>query len=409
MKLWVKIVIGMFVGVVAGAFLGPHGEIFKPVGTMFLNLINMLVMLLVFASMTVGITSIHDPKKLGRIGFKTLGLYFLTTTIAIIIGLIFVKTMRPGADIGLKSISTTTLGELPSITAMILNMVPSNPIRALAEGQVLQVIVFAIFLGIAINAAGSRARPLLKVLEALAEVMYKLTDIVMKFAPYGVCATMAWVAGAFGLEILLPLGKFLTCNFIACVFHILLVYCGMLFIAKLNPLHFFKGMGDAIAFAFSTSSSTASLPITMHCVQENLGVSKNLSNFILPLGATVNMNGAAIAQAVSALFIAQAYGIELSMASQLSIIVTATLSAVGAAGIPGTGFIMLSVVLTAAGLPLEGLALIAGVDRLREMVSTVVNVLGDAVVAVVVAKNEGELDEDQYRHTERVALEESDL
>ncbi len=410
LKLWVKILIGLVAGVVIGLVLGPKGEYLKPVGSIFLNLINMLVILLVFSSMTVGITSIHDPQKLGRVGLKTLFLYLVTTAIAIIIGLVFAKAMHPGVGIGLKGISTTQLGDLPKISNILLTIVPNNPIKALAEGHVLQIIVFSIFLGIAINLAGHKALPLLNFLEALAEVMYKLTEIVMQFAPYGVCAIMAWVAGSFGVEILLPLMKFLMCNYLACIFHVVVVYGGLLlFAVKLNPFHFVKGMGDAIAFAFTTNSSSATLPVSLHCVQENLGVSKNLSSFILPLGATVNMNGAAIAQAVSAVFIAQAYGIDLSWEALLMIVVTATLSSIGAAGIPGTGFVMLSVVLSSVGLPLEGLALIAGVDRVREMVSTVVNIMGDAVVAVVVAKNEGELDEDQYNHAELVAMEESDV
>ncbi len=410
LTLWMKILLGLVFGIIVGVIFGPHAEYLKPVGSIFLNLINMLVILLVFSSMTVGITSIHDPKKLGRVGLKALSLYVVTTAVAIILGIVFAKLLHPGMGIGLKGISTTQLGDLPKISNIFVSIVPNNPIKAFAEGKVLQVIVFSIFLGISINFVGAKARPLLGFLEALAEVMYKLTEIVMQFAPYGVFAIMAWVAGSYGTEILLPLFKFLMCNYLVCFIQIVFIYGGLLMLfMRLNPLRFLKGMGDAIAFAFTTNSSSATLPVSLHCVQENLGVSKNLSSFILPLGATMNMNGAAIGQAVSAVFIAQAYGIDLGIESLLMIVVTATLSAIGAAGIPGAGFVMLSVVLTSAGLPLEGLALIAGVDRIREMISTVVNILGDAVVAVVVAKSEGELDVDQYNHAELVAMEDSDV
>ena len=220
---------------------------------------------------------------------------------------------------------------------------------------------------------------------------------------------MAWVAGTFGLSVLLTLGKFLIIYYVACAIQVGVVFCGILwFLAKLHPLPFFKGMGDAIMVAFSTCSSSATLPVSMHCTQENLGVSKNLSSFILPLGSTINMSGSAIFQAMSTIFIAQAYGVELDFHSLATIIITAVLSAIGAAGIPGSGFMMLSVVVSSVGLPLEGLAMLAGIDRLREMVSTVLNILGDAVVAVTVAKQEGELDVKQYYDAQIVELEGSE-
>ena len=214
----------------------------------------------------------------------------------------------------------------------------------------------------------------------------------------------------FGLAVLIQLFKFLMTYYIACIVQVVVVFCGMLwFLAKLHPMPFFRGMGDAIMMAFSTCSSSATLPVLMHCVQKNLGVSKNISSFMLPLGSTINMNGAAIFQGMSAVFIAQAYGIDLDWQSLLTIVVTATMAAVGAAGVPGSGFIMLTVVFTSVGLPIEGLALLAGIDRVREMVSTVLNVCGDAVTCVYVAKQEGELDERQYYHEDLVELEDSGI
>jgi DAACS family dicarboxylate/amino acid:cation (Na+ or H+) symporter len=405
MKLWVKILIALVLGVIAGTLLGPYAIYLKPIGTIFLSLINMIIVLLVLASMTVGITSIHDPKKLGRVGIKTLFLYLMTTAMAICIGLFFAYVIKPGAELHLVATGIQTVQQPATIGEILLSTVPSNPISAMVQGNFMQIIVFAIFLGISINLSGAKGRPLMAFFESLADVMYRMTAIVMEFSPIGVFAIMAWVAGSFGVAVLLPLLKFLVAYYLACAAHVLIVFCGMIkFLARLSPWPFFRGMGDAIMVAFSTCSSSATLPVSMHCVEKNLGISKNITNFVLPLGSTVNMNGAAIFQAMSALFIAQAYQIDLSLQSVLTIVVTATLSAIGAAGVPGTGFIMLSVVISSAGLPIEGLALLAGIDRIREMGSTVLNVLGDAVCAVYVAKQEGELDVRQYNHKELVEL-----
>lgn len=413
MRLWQKILIGLVLGAftgwgVGGLNLGEYSEYFRTIGDVFMNLIKMLVVLLVFSSMTVGVTSIHDPKKLGRVGLKTLLLYLITTVIAIVIGLQFAYLMRPGEGIEFSISKPINVQSAPSLGNIVTGVIPSNPIASLAEGNVLQIIVFSFFLGIAINVSGEKGKPLLNVLESISEVMYKLTSIVMEFAPFGVFAIMAWVVSSYGVKVLGSLAQFLLCNYLACSFHTILVLGGLLiFVARLNPWNFFKGMGDAIALAFSTNSSSATLPVSLHCVQKNLGVSKNISNFVLPLGATVNMNGAAISQAITAVFVSQAYGIDLGWHAILTIVVTATLSAVGAAGIPGTTLVMLTVVLTSAGLPLEGILLVSGVDRVREMVTTVVNILGDSVVAVYVAKTEGELDIRQYNHDELIIMEES--
>lgn len=394
-----KIFIALLLGIATGAILGENAIYLKPIGQIFLGLINMIILPLVLASMTVGITSIHDPEKLSRVGLKTLFIYLTTTVVAIAIGMGAAYLFQPGQSLNLKPTGEIHEVETLSLGEILLSIVPSNPIASLAEGNILQVIVFAIFLGLAINFSGPKGRPFLSVMESLADVMYRLTSIVMEFSPIGVFAIMAWVSGSFGLSILLPLAKFLMLYYIACFFHMGTVFCGILkYLARVKPLPFFKGMSDAIMMAFSTCSSSATLPVSMHCAQENLGVSKNISSFVLPLGSTINMNGSALFQGMSAVFIAQAYGLELSVQALITIVVTATLGAIGAAGIPGTGFIMLTVVFSSVGIPIEGLALLAGIDRIREMISTVLNVLGDAVCAVYVAKQEGELDERRYYH-----------
>ena len=413
MKLWLKILIGVALGLVVGWIIGPKAAYLKPIGTIFLNLINMLVVLLVFSSMTVGITSIHDPKKLTRIGLKTLAIYLVTTVIAITIGISLAYIIKPGVGAELGTVTDPGLEAVKGMTLqdLLINIIPSNPIAAFTDNRkILQVIVFAIFLGIALNLCGEKGRPLLRSLESLAEAMYRLTSIVMELAPYGVFGIMAWVAGTFGWKTLLSLVSFLLTNYAACAIHVVVVDIGILWLlARLNPLHFFKGLGDAMAFAFSTNSSTATLPITLHCVQENLGVSKNISSFVIPLGSTINMNGTAIFQGIAAVFVAQAYGITLGWESLVTIMIASILSAIGAAGIPGTGFVMLVVVLGSVGLPVEGIAILFGVDRLREMVSTVVNIIGDGIAAVWVAKAEGELDVDQYNHAEVIGFEESEV
>lgn len=407
MKLWVKILIALVFGTVTGLVLGPNAEYLKPIGQAFLSLISMIIVPLILASMTLGITSIHDPQKLSRIGFKTLMLYLGTTLIAIVLGIGFAYLFEPGSGIRLESNHLISVKEVPSLKDLFLAIIPSNPVMSMAKGEVLQVIVFAIFLGLAINFSGERGKPLLKVIESLAEVMYRLTAIVMEFSPIGVFALMAWAAGNFGLTVLTPLLKFLAVYYFACFIHVVFVFCGMLkFMAHVNVLPFFRGMGDAMMMAFSTCSSSATLPVSLHCTIQNLGVSENIANFMLPLGTTINMNGAALFQGMSAIFVAQIYGIDLSFEALVTLVATAVLSTIGAAGIPGTGLIMLTVVFTSAGLPVEGLALLAGIDRIREMISTVLNVIGDAVCAVCVAKKEGELNIRQYNHKDIIVYSE---
>lgn len=432
MKLWAKILIALALGTITGLLLAGQAEdttsyahyflneVLRPIGDLFLNLIHMIIPLLVLSSMTIGITSIHDPEKLGRVGLRTLLIYLGTTIAAVCVGLTFGWIFQPGAggeqlleSLGEAKVavdnSSLNIGKAPSVAAMLVAIVPQNPIASMVQENVLQIIVFAVFLGISINFAGEKGRYLRDVLESLADVMYRLTSIVMEFSPIGVFAIMAWAAGSFGVDVLKKLAMFLIAYYTAIIFHILVVFVGILtFMAKLKPLSFFKGMGDAIMVALSTASSSATLPVSMHCVQKNLGVSKNITGFVLPLGSTINMNGSALFQGMAVLFVSQVYGLSLEWNTLLLIILTAVLSAVGAAGIPGTGIIMLAAVLRSAGLPVEGLFLLLGIDRVREMGSTALNIMGDAVAAVYVAKLEGELDERQYNHEELIELEESD-
>jgi len=263
----------------------------------------------------------------------------------------------------------------------------------------LQIIVFAIFFAYAIILSGEKGKFVLSFLESVAEVMHSLTHFIMRFAPYGVFALIATSVGSMGMRVIVPLLKFLACNYIACFIQIFVVFTLIIrFLIRVDVMPFFKGMKDAIVLAFSTSSSAATLPVSMECAREQLGISEDISGFVLSLGSTINMNGGAIGQAIASIFIAQAYGIELSFVKIGVLVFTSLISAVGAAGIPGSGIVMLSVVLNAVGLPLEGVALVVGVDRIREMVSAVTNILGDGVAALYVAKKESQLNRDLYNH-----------
>jgi Na+/H+-dicarboxylate symporter len=399
LKLWQKILIALVLGVVTGAILGPQAEYIKPIGSLFINLIKMLIVPLIFSSLVVGICSMDDIKKMGRIGAKSFGIYLLTTAIAITIGLIIGTLLQPGAGLSMElPAEMAAAKESPSLIQTLLNMVPRNPVAALSSGSVLQIIVFALILGVAINLAGEKGKPVAVVFESFAEIMYKMTHIVMAFAPYGVFALMAWVAGKYGLDVLLPLAKVIFGVYIGCIIHVLFTLTGggiMLF-SRLNPIRYWRGIIDAQAVAFTTTSSSGTLPVTMECARTNLGVSKPISSFVLPLGATINMDGTALYQGVAALFVAQAFGVDLDTGQYITIILTSTLASIGTAGVPGAGLIMLSLVLTSVGLPLEGLAVIAGIDRILDMARTTVNVTGDLMVSVLIAKSEGELDEEIY-------------
>lgn len=398
MKPWIKVLLGLFLGIAVGLIVRQEIALLKLAGNVFIDLLKMLVSLIVFASIVPGICHIHDPKKLGRIGLKTLLYYLCTTLIAISFGLICSFFLQPGAGLSLSRLGQSMTTTNYSFLAFITSLVPVNPIASFAEGKILQIIVFSMFFAYAIILSGEKGKPVLHIIESLAEIMYALAHFIMKLVPYGVFALIATAVGSIGLKVIFPLIKFLIANYIACFLQIFLIFGGSIrYLAKLEVVPFFKGMKDAIVLAFTTSSSSATLPVSLECVRDHLGVSKNISGFVLSLGSTINMNGAAIGQATAAYFIAEAYGIELTSIKIGILFFVSLVSSIGAAGIPGTGIVMLSIVLNALGLPLEGIALLAGVDRIREMLSAVTNILGDAAAAVCVAISEKEINQKQYR------------
>ena len=397
MPLWQQILIGLALGVLTGVLFKADALVLAPIGALFLNAIKMLIVPLVFVSLVAGITAMSDSAKLGRISVKTIAIYLVTTAFAVSIGLLFGALFTPGEGMHMVASGAQEAKQAPSLVQILVGLVPTNPVAAFAEGNILQIIVFAIALGVSMNLIGEKAAPAAKLFDSLAEVFYKLTDLVMRCAPIGVFALIAGVVASHGIEVLLPLAGVIGVIYLASLAHVLLVYGGLLgLFARLSPLRFFKGVAPALAVAFSTSSSAGTLPVSIECARKNLGVSQGVAGFVLPVGATINMDGTAIYQGVLALFIAQAFGVDLNAGQYLMIILTATLASVGTAGVPGAGLIMLGLVLTSVGLPLEGVALIAGIDRILDMARTTVNVAGDLMTTTLVGSSEKELDRDIY-------------
>lgn len=408
MTLGVKILFGLIAGGIAGFFLGPHGAVFKPIGDIFLNLMSMIIVPLVLSSIVIGVTNVCNSKKIGFVAIRTMILFLGMSASAVILGISVSLIFDLGSGLKLSLPPLASLPDTPLLGKMLLELVPQNPVMALVDGNILQIMVFALFLGVAINLSGESGRLLTDIFVSVAEVSYKLTSIVMEFSPIGIFAITAWVSGTFGFSAFYVQMKFLLLYFVACLLFVMVGYCSHLwFGAKVRPWPFFKGMVDPIVFAFSTCSSSSTLPLSMACIQKNIGVSRNIASLVMPLGAALNMNGTAIFQGMGTVFIAHAYGIELGWTSLLILIVTSVFSVIGASGVPGAGFLLLSYVLNVLGVPLEGLALFIGIDRVRDMCSTVMNTLGDAVCAVYIARAEGELDERQY-YSERIVLLEGD-
>jgi len=399
-KLWKRILIAFLVAVALGAILKASGfgsiaEGFEPLGTLFINAIKMLMVPIIFVTIVNGVTSLHDTARLGRLGAKTVGFYFLTTAFAVTLGLVMAGLIEPGVGITLPEPDPDTVPDEPlSIRELLVNLIPSNPVAAMTEGNVLQIIVFALFFGISINMAGELGRPVREFFSSATEVMFKLVHIIMEMAPFGIFALILWVIGELAVAELFKLALIVVTLYLACGLQILLVYSGLIgLVGGLNPLRFFRGIVDAQAVAYSTSTSAGTLPVTMANVEDNLGVSKNITSFVLPLGATINMDGTAIYMGVAALFTAQAIGVDLTMAQYAAIVLTGTLASIGAASIPSAGLIIMPVVMSAAGLPLGAIALFFPIDRIMDMMRTMTNITGDSMIAVLVAKSEGELDE----------------
>lgn len=394
-SLLTQILIAFAIAIVLGLIFGESINVLQPLGDLFLRLIKFIIVPLILSSLVIGVASTGDPRTLGRIGTKTISYYLITTAIAIVIGLGIALLISPGKGVDMQvPEAEVEVNETEGVIQTFLNIVPENPFAALMEGNILQIIFFAIFIGLAITLVGKKADPVHRFFEGFAEIMYVITDIVMRFAPIGILGLVAPVIGTYGPSVLLPLLKVIIAVAIAAILHMIIVYSmAVKVFAGMNPLFFFKGIAEAAVVAFSTASSAGTLPVTLKNTQENLGVSNKVSSFVLPLGATINMDGTAIYQGVSVIFIAQFFGMELTLMQLGIVVLTTVLASIGTAGVPGAGLIMLAMVLSSIGMPLEGIALIAGIDRVLDMFRTTVNIVGDASAAVVVAgTEEGELD-----------------
>lgn len=398
LNLTTKIMLGFLAGIIAGLVLQGSPDFVNtyiaPFGALFLNLIMMIIVPLVFSSLVVGAASVGDVKTLGRIGIKTVAYFLITTAFAVSIGLTLGWLIQPGAGLAITNTAEVAASVAPPLSETLINIIPRNALKAAADGNMLQIIVFAIFLGIAFNAVPKeKGKTFIDFFEGLAEIMYKVTSYVMAFAPIGVFGLIAPVVVNYGLGVLLPLAKVIGAVYLGVTIHAILVYStAVKVIANMSPITFFKGVMPAALMAFTTCSSSGTLPVSLKAARESLGVSKKVSSFVLPLGATINMDGTALYQGVCVLFVAQVYGAELSLAQLGTIVLTATLASIGTAGVPGAGLIMLSLVLASVGLPLEGIALIAGIDRVLDMARTSVNVIGDLSCSMVIAASENELE-----------------
>lgn len=398
-NLLTQILIAFVIAIILGLIFGSSIDVLQPLGDLFLRLIRFIIAPLVLATLVVGVASIGDPQALGRVGGKTIAYYLITTAIAIVIGLAFAFAISPGKglSIDVEATEEVEINESEGVIQTFLNIVPTNPFESLTEGNILQIIFFAIFVGLAITLVGKKAEPVYKFFDGFAEVMFRITGIVMRFAPIGILGLVAPIIGQYGPQVLLPLLKIILAVAIACIVHAIVMYSlSVKVFADMNPLTFLKGIGPAAIVAFSTASSAATLPVTIKNTQENLGVSNKISSFVLPLGATINMDGTAIYQGVAVIFIAQFYGLDLTFTQLLMVVLTTVLASIGTAGVPGAGMVMLAMVLAAVNLPLEGIALIAGIDRILDMFRTTVNIVGDASAAVVVAGTEDEIDRSAF-------------
>jgi Na+/H+-dicarboxylate symporter len=408
-QLTFKILIGMFLGVILGSVINyfqiSEGLIdtyfLKGIidigGRVFLSSLKLLVVPMVFVSLVSGAGSLDDIKKLGRLGSKTFGYYVATTALAIALALLISEIFNPGQGFIIQGASTFEAQEAPSIVDVIVNIFPSNPIEAMVKAEMLQIIVFAILFGIGMNLSGESGKRILATFNDLNEIIMKMVLILIEIAPYGVFCLLTKVFASQGLTAIIPMAKYFFIVLLCLLLHVVVVY-GLLLktIAKLSPIKFFKKYYEVMLFAFSTSSSNATLPVNLEVTEKKLGVHNSVASFTIPFGATVNMDGTAIIQGVATVFVAQVYGVELGFQGYLMTILTATLASIGTAGVPGVGLVMLAMVFKQVGLPVEGIGLIIGVDRLLDMTRTAVNVCGDAVVSCIVAKSEGQFSEEIF-------------
>ncbi len=407
MSLTVKVLLGMALGIIVGLAINLTGMnapgtfineyivngLFHVVGKMFVNSLKMLVVPLVFFSLICGVTGIGDIRMLGRVGGKSFALYMMTTAIAIATAILIAVTFGIGEGMDIATNAAFTGKESPPLSQVLIDIIPKNPINSMANGDMLPIIFFSILLGISMLMVGKKAKGFVEGAEIANEIMMKMVNIIMSVAPYAVFALIAKAISILGIDLLQSLAGYVGVLVGALMFHLFITLMIVLKVfSGLSPAMFLKKIRNVQVFAFSTASSNATIPVTMRTVTERFGVNNSVASFTVPFGATINMDGTAIMQGVATVFIANAYGVELGVSGYLTVILMSVLASIGTAGVPGVGLIMLSMVFTQVGLPVEGIGLILGVDRLMDMIRTAVNVSGDATVSSIVAKSEGKMD-----------------
>lgn len=403
MKLWQQVLIGLILGIISGIFLGENAAPLKIFGTIFINLIKMVIVPLIFFALLSGITSMNGEGNFTRVGLKGFGSYVITAVFAVMIGLSAGLIFKPGEGIDLHSILETNSAasnfvakEAPSATEFLLGLIPTNPLESMVKDNFLQIIVFSIFTGITINLVGDKGKPVKEFIYSASQVSFKMIEIIVKLAPLGVFGFISWVVGTQGTDILESLAKLIGVVLLACIFQYFVFGLMIFLFARMSPLPFYRKILFTQSIAFSTSSSKATLSTAMTQLQDKMGVSKSNSNFLMPLGVCINMDGTAIYLGICALFFSQAYGIELAGHDYLMLILTCTLGSMGAAGIPSGSIIFMGMVLSSVGLPIEGIGIILGIDRLLDMVRTTINITGDSAITLIVDKSEGSLNEKVY-------------
>ena len=386
--------LALFAGCICGLVvphLGIDPSYFKPLGDIFINLIKMLVVPLVFATLVAGAAAVGDVSRLGKIAIKSLIYYTVTTVFAVSIGLIVANILQPGSGVEISQNASNTISVAPpSLLSVFMGIIPTNPVKSMTDGNMLQIIFFAVFLGVAISSLGSKHNHIHQFFDSLAEAMLKLTSMGMMYAPIGVFGLLTYTVGTYGAEVLLPLLKLIMVMFVACIIHICIIYLPCIKYSGVPLKKFFKELTSTILVAFSSASSAAALSSNLQSVQR-LGASRPVSSFLIPLGNTINMDGTAIYMGVCSIFAATFFGIDLTFDKQILIVIIAMLASVGTMGVPGAGVIMISMVFTQVGIPLEAIALIAGIDRVLDMMRTTLNVLGDATGALTVSKAENDM------------------
>ena len=390
-SLFTRIMIGFVLGIAVGLIWGPGAKALNPLGTILTRLLTMVVAPLVLCLLVCAAADVGDGKKLGRMGVKTVVCFLLSTAIAIVLGLVTSNIIGVGTGVTIQQTTQAArTAQEVSMLDTLINIIPNNPFEALSKQNLLQIIFFALILGFALMKIGEPAKPLLDMFRAGQEAMKEITNIVLEFTPYGVFGLMANVVGSNGPEILIPYIKAIAAMYIAGAIYVIVVQAGIMVgvIGRVNPFRFLRTMKEAMAFVFATCSSVATIPLNLQCTK-NIGVDDETANFVIPFGAVMNMNGTAIYEAVAVVFTAQIFAIDLSFTQQVMIMLTATLASIGTAGIPGSGLVMLTIVLSSVNLPMEAIGLLAGIDRILNMGRVIPNIVGDAASAVIVSRTEG--------------------